>query len=123
MNTNQNVNQIGAAGETVAVIQKQRGRPRSATCLRQIRLDADNKPVSRGAPKVGSEIKVAVVQRAVKNSEFVYGKTPAEIKTIVIGARQPRKPKVVVQVQPALNGGADIDAPIPVINVGAEVLA
>lgn len=112
----------------VEVIAKKRGRKIDPNCLKSIRLDGDNHPAKKGAPKVGQSYTQVWVHRSVKNSEFVFGVTPVvKTETVTVGPRKPRKTVVVVPVE--TNAAVETSTPVaasvadvgnvPVIGEGA----
>jgi hypothetical protein len=100
---NKNEDNNGTVNAVETVVKKQRGRPANPNAFRTIRLDANNRPMGKGASKIGSTVKCVDVQRSVKNSEFNYSTTSfANERTMTIPARakanKPRKAKTAVTV-------------------------
>ena len=92
-----NKNETNETVNAVETVSRSPGRPRDNAKLRPIRLDSQNRPMGKGAPKLG-EVRVVWVQRAIKNSEFNFETTPiARSETIMVGPRnksnKPRKPR------------------------------
>ena len=104
MNETNSKTNVGATGETGAVINQVKrsvGRPRNPDITRRIRLNPDNTVCGKGAPAVGKIARFAITQRSVKPSEFVFGVTPTvEIIEEVVKPRLYKSKPAVSIIQP-----------------------